>query len=409
MDRDTALKLAESRRSELLALLSELISTPSLYGSSSAKAQQVVAGYLRRYGFSVELSTDDPESYRDHPEFTQPLPFGKEAPVNLVARPDNLTAAPLALYAHVDTEEPGQGWHSNPTEPLVHDGRMYGLGTADDKGGLAAVLVAAAALYQTNGEAPLVISIHGKGGGARGTLPVMTTLKGLSACVYIHPPETGYGMRVLENASRGVVDVTLEIKGWRGSPREGVMESAPFSEGGDALKACLAIVHGLRQGELSQCEINLGKVVAGDSAGLVPDRCHAELRVLFEDPLTVPCVLAAITAELERSAPRFESQILESTVSANPGVTSWEDPACVILREAVGEITGVQPDPYTNSLASDTRFPNRMHNIAAVGIGSNGGNFYAADEWVDIDDLVQLVAVLMLFVSKWHARDGASR
>ena len=405
MDRDTALKLAEARRSELLDLLSELISTPSLYGSSSDKAQQVVEGYLQRHGFSVELSTDDPESYREHPEFTQPLPPGKEAPVNLVARPHNLKAAPLALYAHVDTEEPGQGWHSNPTEPLVRDGRMYGLGTADDKGGLAAMLVAAAAFYQTNGEAPLVISMAGKGGGARGTLPVMAKLKDLSACVYIHPPETGYGMRVLENASRGVVDVTLEIKGWRGSPREGVLESAPFNEGGDALKACLAIVQGLRQGELSQCEINLGKVVAGDSAGLVPDLCHAELRVLFGDPLTVPSVMAAIAAELERSAPRFESQILESTVSANPGVTSWEDPACVILREAVGEITGVQPDPYTNSLASDTRFPNRMHNIAAVGIGSKGGNFYAADEWVDIDDLVQLVAVLILFVSKWHARD----
>ena len=405
MDRDTALKLAESRRSELLDLLSELISTPSQYGSSSAKAQQVVAGYLQRHGFSVELSTDDPESYREHPEFTPPLPLGKEAPVNLVARPHHLMAAPLALYAHVDTEDPGQGWHSNPTEPLVHDGRMYGLGAADDKGGLAAMLVAATALYQTIGEAPLVISMAGKGGGARGTLPVMARLKGLSACLYVHPPETGYGMRVLENASRGVVDVILEIKGWRGSPKEGVMESAPFNDGGDALKACLAIVHGLHQGELSQCEINLGKVVAGDSAGLVPDRCHAELRVLFSDPLTVPRVLAAIATELERSAPRFECQILGPTVSANPAVTSWEDPECVIMGEAVGEITGVPPAPYTNSLASDTRFPNRMHDIAAVGIGSKGGNFYAADEWVDIDDLVQLVAVIMLFVSKWHSRD----
>ena len=92
------------------------------------------------YGFSVELSTDDPESYKEHPEFTWPLPPGKEAPVNLVARPHNLAAAPLALYAHVDTEYPGEGWHSNPTEPLVRDSRMYGLGAADDKGGLAAML-----------------------------------------------------------------------------------------------------------------------------------------------------------------------------------------------------------------------------------------------------------------------------
>lgn len=405
MDRDTALELAEGRRSELLHLLSELISTPSPYGSSAAEAQQVVARYIQPHGFSVELSTDDPESYKDHPEFTWPLPPGKEAPVNLVARPHHLVAAPLALYAHVDTEDPSQDWHSNPTEPLVRDGRMYGLGTADDKGGLAAMLVAAAALSQATGEAPLVISMHGKGGGARGTLPVLTKLTDLSAALYIHPPETSYGMRVLENACRGVVDVTMEIKGWRGSPREGVMESAPLSEGGDALEACLAIVRGLRQGELSQCEINLGKVAAGDSAGLVPDRCHAELRVLFEDPLTVPRILAAITAEMARSAPRFKSQVTDTTISANPAVTSWENPECVIMREAIYEITGVPPDPYKNTLASDTRFPNRMYDIPAVGFGSMGGNFYAADEWVDIDDLVRLVAVIILFVSKWHARD----
>ncbi len=405
MFKDTALKLAESRRSELLDLLAELISTPSPYGSSAAKAQQVVATYLQRRGFSVELSTDDPESYRDHPEFTWPSPPGTEAPVNLVARPHHLMAAPLALYAHVDTEDPGQGWGSNPTEPLVREGRMYGLGAADDKGGLAAMLVAAAAVSEAIGEGPLVISMHGKGGGARGTLPVLARSKDLSAGLYVHPPETGYGMRVLENASRGVVDVTMEINGWRGNPREGVPESAPFREGGDALEACLAIVHGLRQGELSECEINLGKVAAGDSAGLVPDRCHAEIRVLFEEPLTVPRVLAAITAELERSAPRFKSQILSPTVCANPASTTLEDPEYVILRKAVREIIGVPPAPYMNSLASDTRFPNRMHRIPAVGIGSRGGNFYAADEWVDIDDLVRLVAVIMLFVSEWRARD----
>ena len=127
--------------------------------------------------------------------------------------------------------------------------------------------------------------------------------------------------------------------------------------------------------------------------------------MLFEDPLTVPRILAAITAEMARSAPRFKSQVKDTTISANPAVTSWENPECVIMREAIYEITGVPADPYKNTLASDTRFPNRMYDIPAVGFGSMGGNFYAADEWVDIDDLVRLVAVIILFVSKWHARD----
>ena len=137
------------------------------------------------------------------------------------------------------------------------------LGAADDKGGLAAAAVAAALLARHSGRAPRVVSVHGKGGGARGTLPVFARMEAGDS-IYVHPPENGAGLGVLKSASRGVVDVHLRVTGWSGRPREiGTPESAPFAEGGDALAACLRWVERLRRGELSDCEINLGRVVAG--------------------------------------------------------------------------------------------------------------------------------------------------
>ena len=399
MDPRRALELAEGARGELLALLKDLIAAPSPYGASGREAQERLGAYLKRNGFAVETTEDSWEPLRDHPEFSPPPPE-IESPVNLVATPPG--APPLTFFAHVDTEAPSAGWTSPPTEVTVRDGRLYGLGAADDKGGLAAAAVAGALLARDSGKAPRVASVHGKGGGARGTLPVFARMAAGDS-IYVHPPENGAGLGVLKSASRGVVDLHLRVIGWSGRPREiGTPESAPFAEGGDALEACLRWIERVRPGELSDCEINLGRLVAGDAAGLTPVRCEAEVRVLFRGKKTVHGVLEAFrraAADQPAQGPGrcFGFEVTAPGLRANPAETVWNDALAVELRSAVAGITGCQPVPYADHLASDIRFPIRLRGAAALGIGSLGGNFYGPDEWVDLDDLVRLVAVLVLF------------
>ncbi|MYB31223.1 MAG: M20/M25/M40 family metallo-hydrolase [Acidobacteria bacterium] len=399
MDPRRALELAEGSRAELLALLEALIEVPSPYGASGWEAQERLGEYLERNGFVVETGEDPWEPLRDHPEFSPPPPE-IETPVNLVATPPD--GPPLTFFAHVDTETPSAGWSSPPAVATVRDGRVYGLGAADDKGGLAAMAVAAALLARDSGTAPRVASVHGKGGGARGTLPVFARMEAGDS-VYVHPPENGAGLGVLKSASRGVVDVHLRVTGWSGRPREiGTPGSAPFAEGGDALEACLRWVERLRQGELSDCEVNLGRLVAGEAAGLTPVRCEAEVRVLFRGKRTVRGVLEAFRRAAEDqpargSGGRFGYEATAPELRANPAETAWSDPLAAELRSAVAGIIGREPVPYADHLASDIRFPIRLQGAASLGIGSQGGNFYGPDEWVDLDDLVRLVGVLVLF------------
>lgn len=46
-----------------------------------------------------------------------------------------------------------------------------------------------------------------------------------------------------------------------------------------------------------------------------------------------------------------------------------------------------------------------MLSIPAIEIGTRDGNLYGPDEWVDVEDLVRLVAGLMLATLKWDAEE----
>ena len=400
MDARDALALAAGARAELFALLRELIEAPSPYGHSAKEAQARLGGYLEQNGFAVETTEESWEAVREHPEFSPPPPAA-EAPVNLVGRPPESSG--LTFFAHVDTEPETGDWTSPPGEAAVLGNRVQGLGAADDKGGLAAAAVAAVLLHRHVGKAPRVASVHGKGGGARGTLPVFAGMAPAD-CIYVHPPENGAGLGVIKSASRGVLDVTLRVTGWSGRPREiGTPESAPFAEGGDALAACLRLVESLRSDELADCEVNLGRVDAGEAPGRTPVRCEAEIRVLFRGSRTVDGVLDAFRRAAEAQAGDAPGsgrslgfEVTAPGLRANPAETAWDDPLTVGLRSAVAGATGREPVPYADHLASDIRFPIRLQGAASQGIGSLGGNFYGPDEWVDLDDLVRLVAVLVL-------------
>jgi succinyl-diaminopimelate desuccinylase len=60
------------------------------------------------------------------------------------------------LNGHLDTMPAGPGWSVDPYSGVVRDGRLFGLGAADQKGGLAAMAVAAAAVRRAG------VPLHGR-------------------------------------------------------------------------------------------------------------------------------------------------------------------------------------------------------------------------------------------------------
>ena len=401
--------LANSRREELIDLLSALIRVQSLSGESAEDAQQVVKEYLRDLPYRIEESADRPSRYEDHAEYMPPNPPSDGPFVNIIGWPENPSGRQSAMFSHIDTHSLDAGWETDPLTPVIDGNRMIGLGTSDDKGGVAAMLVASSILASERVPLPVVMSLHGKGGGSRGSLPVFDRLSktdhGINAVLYVHPAETGRGLDDIKNAVQGVVDFELTVRGWRSPPMEiGSVDSSDWATGGNALDKCWALIEHLRNNAFRDTEFNLGIMDGGNRVGSVADEASVRFRLKFTGDLTWRELFETASADLrEAVSDPWQASLNLAGYRTNPGEAEWSLPVSRTLRSAIEEVTGRAPDAYPNHYAGDIRYPIRLLGVPAYGIGSTGGNFYGPNEWVDIDDLVNLVAVLVTTLRGWSA------
>jgi acetylornithine deacetylase/succinyl-diaminopimelate desuccinylase-like protein len=105
-------------------------------------AQQFVAGLLKEIGFAVEV-----------------VPTALH-PVVLAKRGDNPQWPHVIIYGHYDVQpaDPLEKWTTPPFEPTVKGDRIYGRGTADNKGPLMVHIAAVARLLEKNPDLPLRIT-----------------------------------------------------------------------------------------------------------------------------------------------------------------------------------------------------------------------------------------------------------
>lgn len=409
-----ATKLAEAHRDELLTLLKEMIRVRSLSGESASDAQSVVKAYLAKLPYRIEESSDRPSQYESHPEFMPPDPPGDGPFVNVVGWPKKSKGKQFAMFSHIDTHTVDEGWQTDPFDPKIIGTRVYGLGTSDDKGGVAAMLVAAKVLSKAGIALPVVMSLHGKGGGGRGSLPVFERISkthhNIGGVLYVHPAETGRGLEDVKNSVQGILDLKLSVTGWRGKPMEvGSIDSAAWEAGGNAVDLCWGLMDTLRKTVYKNVNVNVGIMEGGDRIGSVADQSTLTFRLKFEGDHTWKALLIDSLSAINnyvKTVPMSDQSyktVLDIVgYRTNPGAASWDAEESKILRAAIQDITGQAPNAYPNHYAGDIRYPIRLLGVPTYGIGSLGGNFYGPNEWVDIDDLVRLVAVLIQTLTNWE-------
>jgi succinyl-diaminopimelate desuccinylase len=148
------LREIETREGEIVALTQDLIRFPTINppGEAYRPCAEFFGARLARRGMKVEYVRAE----------GAPGDSDKYPRINVIARYEGSRPGPCVHFnGHLDVVQTGAGWTVDPFGGLVRDGKVYGRGACDMKGGIAAAVVAMEALIDSGIELPGAIEISG--------------------------------------------------------------------------------------------------------------------------------------------------------------------------------------------------------------------------------------------------------
>ncbi len=139
--RDRILGAVDARQDEIITFSQRPIQIESVTGHEGA-GQDYMAGELKRMGLTVDWFEPDPAALRDHPAHSPVEGLDFRGRPNVVGICRGSGGGNSFLFnGHVDTTplEPIQAWTHGLLSGAVHEGKIFGRGAADMKGGLASM------------------------------------------------------------------------------------------------------------------------------------------------------------------------------------------------------------------------------------------------------------------------------
>lgn len=307
-------------------MMRALVATPSVsslqpgHDQSNLAVSELLAGWLEPLGFSIEL---------------KPVP-GLAGKYNLVAR-SSPGEDGLVLSGHTDTVpcDPGR-WRHDPFAGEVHDGRMYGLGTADMKSFLAVAAHAAARVNLGMLARPLVIlGTADEESGMGGARALLADGAPLGAWAVVGEPT---GLRPV-NRHKGVLMERIRVDGRSGHASNPAAGLNAIDGAMAAIAALRAFIDGLAA-ELPDAgfpvpgpTLNVGAIRGGDNPNRICASCELDVDVRLVPGMrcgaTRAGLRAAVTRALEGSGfePAFTS-LFEGVDPLAPGAGSALARAC---------------------------------------------------------------------------------
>lgn len=405
-DRTRSIASERIDATETISLLQELVRIRSPF-FEEAEMARAVYDWLDEHGLEPEY----------HP-VREPDITGFEGE-NVIARIDGTDpdAPTLLLNGHMDTVRLVDGWEADPLSGRIEDGKLFGQGACDMKGGLVSLLVAFRALAESDvelrGDVVLTAVVAEEGPYGLGTYQLLRD--GLTDDVdgaIVAEPGPATAQQDLENpalflGARGGFRYEITVTGdaaHASHPDQGtnaVVDAARIAIAFDEM-AC-GTHPALGSGSVCPLEIQ-----GGDDPLSVPDRC-----TLAVNRHTVPGETADTV--LEEASQLVSALDLDSSVEIElretpyedarfgPYVTDEEHPLVQVLADSSERLTGTEPDIGYFSSIGDFNYLGRTAAIPTVIVGPDGGNVHGTGEYVETDDVVTVARIVADAATAWLA------
>ncbi|WAH63021.1 succinyl-diaminopimelate desuccinylase [Xanthomonas hortorum] len=371
--------------SDIVDLTCELISRPSVT-PDDAGCQELIAQRLARAGFAIEhLRLGEVDNlWATH---------GSGAPV-------------LVLLGHTDVVPPGprEAWTSDPFDPQIRDGVLYGRGAADMKSGVAAFVVSAeqfvAAHPQHTGTLALLLTSDEEGDAIDGVRRVAELFRergqAIDWCITGEPSSTERLGDLLRVGRRGSLSGTLTVKGVQGHVAYPHKARNPIHLAAPALAELVARRWDEGFESFPPTSLQVSNIHAGTGANnVIPGELQVAFNLRYTPHWDAPRLEAEIAAVLDRHALEYS---LRWHRSGEPFYTP-EGRLRSVAREVLGQFAGAPPEESTGGGTSDARF------IAPLGaqcieVGPVNASIHQVDEHVRVADLEALPALYRTLIER---------
>lgn len=305
----------------------------------------------------------------------------------------------LCFSGHLDTVPPGAApWTHDPFAAEIADGKLYGRGSTDMKGGLAAMTIAAIqAIRRRPNPAGLVLLFTGgeesSSLGAK-RLPELRPIIGEVGALVVAEPTSNYPV-VGHKGALWLEALTTGKTAHGSMPDQG--ENAVYK----AARAVVKLEDCELQGEahpiMGKATLNVGTIAGGQNLNSVPDSARIEIDIRTTPAQDNATILQQISELLG------EEVALSEIMNLAP---IWTDPAHTWVQDVfavTAEIAGVQPEPRSITYFTDAPFLAPILDSPPTLIIGPGEAVLAhqTDEYCRIDRLEQAVDLYEAMCRRW--------
>lgn len=360
-------------------LLKKLVSIPSHFGSEE-EISKFIGTFLEERGLSVE--------------YQEVEGFGSNVISHLPGK--KLT---VVLNGHMDTVGVSSGWSKNPWGEVEGD-NFYGLGSADMKGGLAALISAyleIAKLPRRKRPTVIFTAVVDEEGYSRGAWKLLESGKLKRADLVLVAEPTNESLML---GARGRFVVQLKARGKKAHaarPENGVNAIEELAK----LVSNLSRIRTKKHRQLgwgSYCTLHF----RGEADGLsVPDYAEAIVDrhvVIGEDWERVRGEIERLASGLGLRAELEVSKFPRPTPEMLPYLVRENNRFASLLKGVYASLFGKEPPITYGKSVGDFNYFGAYLKVPTLVFGPIGGNWHSADEWVSMSSVRRVKQVYVEFL-----------
>lgn len=335
---------------EAIQLLKQLISTQS-FSRQEENTATLIEDFFHRKGIPFHRKKNNIWAYNQHFDPAKPT---------------------VLLNSHHDTVKPNPSWTLNPYEPLVQDGKLFGLGSNDAGGSLCSLIVTFCHFYDNPNlthNVVLAATAEEEISGREGLEMIIDDLPAIEFAIVGEPTDMHLAV-----AEKGLLVLDCIAHGKSGH--------AAREEGENAIYKAIEDIQWIRNYQFPKVSPTLGPIKmsvtminAGTQHNVVPDACKFTIDVRVTDQYTLEEVISVIQKNIQ-------SEIAARSIRLRPSSIPVEHPI-VIAGVKLGRTT------YGSPTTSDQA----LIDCPSLKMGpGHSGRSHTADEFIYLHEIEEGIA-----------------